>query len=125
MDQSVIHENVLVMGASPRPERYSFIAANLLHQYGHRTVLFGSHRGSINGEPILHEFPSNQPVDSVTMYLSARNQRDYEDAILALKPKRVIFNPGAENPEFEDRLHAAGIEPIEACTLVMLRTGQW
>lgn len=119
-------KKTLVMGASTKPGRYALLATEMLDDHGHPAVLFGKKEGAVRGNKILtsiDDIPTD--IDTVTMYLGENNQTEYEDFIVALKPKRVIFNPGAENFEFEDRLAAAGIEPIEACTLVMLSTGQY
>jgi predicted CoA-binding protein len=119
-------KKTLIIGASTKPGRYALLAAEMLDDHGHPAVLFGKKEGVVRGNKILtslNEIPAD--IDTVTMYLSENNQTEYEDFIIDLKPKRVIFNPGAENFEFEDRLQSAGIEPIEACTLVMLSTGQY
>lgn len=118
-------EKVLIIGASPEPTRYANMAAHMLLNYGHEILLFGKHRGEISGHRIGSEFPENEIIDTVTLYINPMNQEPVINKILALKPKRVIFNPGTENVAFEEQLSAAGIEPVEACTLVMLRTGQW
>ena len=113
------------MGASPNPARFSFIATEMLKEYGHEVVLYGRRKGDINGTEIRNETPSDETFDTVTLYLNPLNQEGYMDYITQLKPKRVIFNPGTENPEFEHQLKENGIEALEACTLVMLRTGQF
>ncbi len=118
-------EKVLVMGASPKKDRYSNMAANMLLDYHHEIYLLGNHAGKIGNLEIKKEFPGDLKFDTVTLYLNKLNQAPYIDKILKLKPTRVVFNPGTENPEFEAMLESQGIEPIEACTLVMLRTGQW
>lgn len=118
-------EKVLVMGASNNPTRYAWIATNMLKEYGHHVTCFGAKKGECAGEPILNDFPENESFDTVTLYLGPQNQTGYYDKIIELKPHRVIFNPGTENPEFEQRLIAAGIVPDESCTLVLLRSGQY
>ena len=118
-------ESVLVIGASPEPSRYAFLASRMLQEYGHKVVCFGKHKGECAGIDIINEFPDSEPVDTVTLYLNPKHQAQYYGKIVELKPKRVVFNPGAENDEFEALLEENGIEPIEACTLVMLRTNQW
>ena len=70
-------------------------------------------------------YPDFEGIDTVTMYIGAKNQPSLYDYILKQKPRRIIFNPGAENPEFEDMAHTNGIETEEACTLVLLATGQY
>ena len=94
-------KHTLVLGASTNPERYSFRAANQLMNHHHPVTLVGVKNGEVNNIPILHSIPTDLKVDTVTMYLSAKNQVGYYDAIIKLKPSRIIFNPGAENPELE------------------------
>ena len=72
------------------------------------------------GKPELSE-----KVHTITLYLSAANQRDFYDYILALEPKRIIFNPGARNPELADMAAINGIEVVEGCMLVMLKNGEF
>ncbi|MGA0558847.1 CoA-binding protein [Larkinella sp. VNQ87] len=115
----------LVIGASENPERYAHKAANRLVQQGHPVELVGLRTGTIRGNPIRMGQPDLEDIDTVTLYVSARNQTGIYDYIKKLRPRRVIFNPGTENPAFEKELAQQGIEPIEACTLVMLATGQY
>lgn len=115
----------LVMGASTNPDRYSFLAANKLLQYGYPIILVGRSEGEIDGNKIQKSIPDNVKVDTVTLYLSPDNQKPYYHHIINLKPKRIIFNPGAENPEFEKRAAENGIETEEACTLVLLSIGKY
>ena len=117
----------LVLGASTKPDRYSYLAAERLNKHKQEIILVGRSDGQVAGADILDEIPKDIPIDTVTIYLGADNQTGYYDEILALKPRRVIFNPGAENPEFEALLRDAGIgiEVIRACTLVMLSTNQY
>jgi predicted CoA-binding protein len=119
-------KKTLVIGASPNPERYAYLATSMLQEYGHEVIPYGLKKGSINGLSILNEFPKEADhVDTVTLYLNPANQKNYVDQILALRPKRVIFNPGTENPAFEEKLQEQQIEAIEACTLVLLRTHRY
>jgi predicted CoA-binding protein len=118
-------KKTLVMGASPNPQRYSYLAARMLREYGHPVVLFGKREGEIDGTPIGHELYAGKDIDTVTLYLNPSNQEAYKDFILNLKPKRVVFNPGTENDEFQEKLEKNGIEALEACTLVLLRTRQY
>ena len=115
-------KKTLVIGASEKLERYSNKAVRMLQEYSVPVVAFGNRSGNINGTPITTQLPTNKEFHSVTLYLSAINQPSYYDSIIGLKPKRVIFNPGTENPEFEKLLSQNGIEPEIACTLVLLRT---
>lgn len=118
-------KRTLVIGASPKPERYAYKAAVMLKEYGHEVYAFGPRSAMIEQTKIETEWPAGQDFDTVTLYINPQIQADYETKILALQPKRVVFNPGTENQAFEARLQAAGIEPVEACTLVMLRTQQY
>jgi hypothetical protein len=115
----------LVLGASENPARYAHAAARRLMQSGHEVELIGSRSGEIAGQSIQTGQPELRDVDTVTLYVGPRNQLPLIDYILNLKPRRIIFNPGTENPEFEAKARQAGIEPVEACTLVMLATKQY
>jgi len=112
----------LVLGASADPGRYSFEAIRLLRRHGHSVVAIGRSAGTVADVPITMNWPGGG-VDTVTMYLSPARQRDYYGPIVALGPRRVIFNPGSENMEFQRRLEAEGIACETACTLILLRTG--
>ena len=118
-------KKTVVIGASENPERYANRAAHSLLRHGHDIELIGLRQGAIQGHPIQTGQPVLTDVDTVTLYVGPRNQSGLYDYIKAMKPKRVIFNPGTENPDFEKQLKAEGIEPIEACTLVMLSVGQY
>ena len=115
----------LVLGASENPERYSNRAVRMLRAHGHSVVAVGRREGMIDDRPILTEVPDDESIDTVTMYLNAHNQEPWEKGVLELSPARIIFNPGAENPELAAKAEARGIEVLEACTLVMLGTGQY
>jgi predicted CoA-binding protein len=119
-----MNRTTLVMGASVKPERYSNMAIRRLRAHGHDVVAVGLRAAEVADVSISTELPSG-PIDTVTMYLNADNQRKWEDALLGLRPRRIIFNPGAENPVFASRASQAGVEVVEACTLVMLGTGQY
>lgn len=117
----------VVLGASTNPSRYSYIASGLLTEYGHEVVPVGLKKGAVFGREILdiRDQPSISDVDTVTVYIGPANQAPLFDYIPRLTPKRVIFNPGAENDVLEKLLNDRGIETVNACTLVMLRTGQY
>ncbi|MCW3126180.1 MAG: hypothetical protein JWO03_1838 [Bacteroidetes bacterium] len=115
----------LVLGASVHPERYANKAIKMLRAHGHSVVGVGRETGLVNDVDIAQNIPSDLHPDTVTLYINPRIQKEYYDKVLALKPKRVIFNPGTENPDFEAMLQLNDIEPIEACTLVLLSTGQY
>ena len=115
----------LIMGSSTNPERYAYKAANSLSNHGHEIELVGQKEGEIQGYKIHTDYPDFEGIDTVTMYVGAKNQPSLYDYILRQRPRRIIFNPGAENPEFEKMVKANGIETEEACTLVLLATGQF
>ena len=115
----------LVLGASPNPERYSFLATNLLLEKGHAVYPFGIKKGQIGNINIVNEWPKPGTIDTVTLYVGPSGQVEYYDAIIELSPRRIIFNPGTENPDLQGIAKGNGIETIEACTLVMLTTGQY
>lgn len=118
-------KKTLVIGASTNPERYSYLAINSLKRHGHEVVAIGRKAGEVNGVKIETDHPPFTDIDTVTLYLNISHQKEYYDYILSLKPKRVIFNPGAENFDLLERVQAAGILGLEACTLVLLSTGQY
>lgn len=115
----------LVIGASPKPERYSNKALNMLHAYHHETEALGLRATNYEHGSIDVGFPEYEDIDTITVYLGPRNQQPYYDHILSLNPRRVIFNPGTENPELYQILDEAGIAYEQACTLVLLSTGQY
>jgi uncharacterized protein len=120
------NERVAVLGASPKPERYSNMAVALLAENGHAVYPVTPRGGEINGLKCyksLAEVP--QPLDTVTLYLSPEISSAHAAEIIAAHPKRVIMNPGAENPELAEKCRAHGIQVVQSCTLVMLRTGQY
>lgn len=118
-------KKTLVLGASDNPARYSYLAVNRLRGKGHPVVAIGRKSakvGDVEVETTKKDFPA---IDTVTLYLSPDHQKDYYDYILSLHPRRLIFNPGAENEELARLAQVNGIEPVEACTLVLLSTGQF
>ncbi len=118
-------KKTVVLGASENPSRYSFMATRRLVAHGHPVVAIGNKEGKIGNTNITKEHPAMDDVDTVTLYLNPTNQKPYYDYILSLNPKRVIFNPGTENPELEEMVKAQGAKAMEACTLVLLSTGQY
>ncbi|WP_143304827.1 CoA-binding protein [Chitinophaga vietnamensis] len=115
----------VVLGASPNPERYSYLAVSRLTAHGHPVVAIGNREAKIGDTPVIKAHPALQQVDTVTLYLNPVLQREYYDYILQLHPKRIIFNPGTENEELETLAASKGIQTMEACTLVLLSTGQF
>ena len=118
-------KKTVVIGASENTERYSFLAVNKLNKYQHEVIAIGKTEGKIGNTPIITENPAIEGVDTVTMYLNPKIQKDYYNYILSLQPKRIIFNPGAENEELYKLAEEHNIAPINACTLVLLGTGQY
>lgn len=115
----------LVFGASVNPERYSNKAMRMLKEYGHPIKAIGGRENEFDGTKILTGHPPFENIDTITMYMKDSRQSDHEDYLLSLKPRRIIFNPGAENISLAKKARGLDIEVVEACTLVMLRTGQY
>lgn len=120
-------KKTVIIGATTNPSRYAYIAAGMLTEYKHEIVPIGIKKGAVYGRQILpiNDRPDVNNVDTVTLYIGPRHQPEHYDYILSLKPKRIIFNPGTENKEFEKLIEEAGSEALEACTLVLLRSGQY
>jgi predicted CoA-binding protein len=118
-------KKTLVLGATPNPDRYAFLASNKLVKYGHEIVNVGIKTGIAAGVEIEKPGMIHTDIDTITVYVGPRNQPPLYDYILKTNPKRVIFNPGAENDELEEMLKENGIRTEEACTLVLLSTGQY
>jgi len=125
LTMSMQGKKTLILGASDNPQRYSYLAMTRLRGKGYPVVAIGRRRvrvGDVDIETDQKDFPE---VDTITLYLSPGLQKEYYDYILSLHPRRIIFNPGAENPELQDLAQTHGIQPLEACTLVLLSTGQY
>jgi uncharacterized protein len=118
-------KKTLVLGASSNPARYSYLAIQRLRKHGHPVVAIGRRIGEVAGVNISKEHLPEEDVDTITLYLNPTNQREYYDYILTLQPKRIIFNPGTENDELIQKAKENNIQPVIACTLVMLGTGQY
>lgn len=119
-------ERVVIVGASNNPERYSHRALLLLRKHGHEVVPVHPKLAEIEGIPVVSDLGGvSGPVDTVTMYVGAAISTGMQDQLIALKPTRVIFNPGAENAVLAAALQKAGIACEEACTLVLLNVGQF
>ena len=120
-----VAKKTVVLGASSNPGRYSYLAVNKLRAFGHPVIAIGKKKDVVDGVDIQDKPSAETGVDTVTLYLNPERQKEYYDYILSLKPKRLIFNPGSENEELEKLAKANGIKPMEACTLVLLSTGQY
>ena len=118
-------KRTVVLGAVAFPSRYSFKAVHALVEKGHEVIPFGIRDGSIAEIEIIKERPKLEDVDTVTVYLNQQNQLAWYDYLLELQPKRVIFNPGAENKELVALLREKSIQTVEDCTLVMLAVGRY
>lgn len=118
-------KKTLVLGASENPARYSNLAINRLKNNQHPVVAIGRRKGMVAGIPIETEQKHFNDIDTVTLYLNPMHQKEYYNYIISLRPKRIIFNPGTENDELFDLAVQNNIKPMEACTLVLLSTGQY
>lgn len=118
-------KKTVVLGATPNPERYAYLASLRLQQHGHEAVPIGIRSGKIGNLDIQQGTPSLTDVDTVTLYLSPDRQPPLYDYIFSLHPRRIIFNPGTENAELALLAQQKGIETVEGCTLVMLSIGQY
>lgn len=117
-----MNKHTLVVGASPNPARYSHLAINRLLSHDQPVMAYGLRAGEVEGVPIETDQQAflGKEIDTITLYVGSRRQEPLMDWIVQLAPRRVIFNPGTENPVFEQKLREAGIEVVIACTLVML-----
>ena len=118
-------KKTLVIGASLKPNRYSNLAINRLITYQHTVVAIGLRKGVVAGVEIATEKIPFENIHTVTLYLNPQRQEEYFDYVISLKPKRVIFNPGTENPAFYKLLQQNNVEVEVACTLVLLSTNQY
>lgn len=118
-------KKTVVLGASDNPGRYSYLAVQRLRAHGHPVVAIGKKEGKVADVAIRKGAQEEQDVDTVTLYLNPLHQQAYYDYILQLHPKRIIFNPGTENEDLIRKARENQIQPVIACTLVMLSTGQY
>jgi len=118
-------KKTLVLGASLNPSRYSNLAINRLVNNNYEVVAIGLREGKVAGIEIIKEKKLFEDIDSIALYLNPQRQKEYYDYIISLNPKRVIFNPGTENPELYQLLSENNIESEVACTLVLLGTNQY
>ena len=118
-------KKTIVLGATPDSSRYAYLASNKLARYGHEIINVGIKTGEVAGVPIEKAEYFHADVDTITLYVGPRNQPPLYDYIVNTKPRRIIFNPGTENPELEFLAEQNGIETVLGCTLVMLSTGEY
>jgi uncharacterized protein len=120
-------KKTVIIGATPDPSRYAYLAAQMLTEYGHEIVPISIKTGTVLGVDILdiRQRPVIDGVDTVTLYIGPQRQPEWYDYILSLKPRRIIFNPGTENEVFEKMAEEHSVEALEACTLVLLRSHQY
>lgn len=120
-------KKTVIIGATTDPSRYAYVAAGMLNDYGHEIVPLGIKKGTVFGKQIedIYQKPVIKDVDTITLYIGPQRQPEWYDYIISLKPKRIIFNPGTENEDLEKLAEANGIEALEACTLVLLRSNQF
>lgn len=119
-------KKTLVLGASPNPDRFSNKAVRSLRRRGIPVIAVGRREGTIDDTPVVTEMPGPEAgIHSVALYMSAAYQEDFYESIMALKPSRIIFNPGTANPELEEMARNAGIEVVENCMLDMLNSGKF
>lgn len=120
------YHHVAVLGASPKPSRYANQCIRLLKQHGYRITPIHPRFGAIEQIPVTHSLDAiTEPVDTLTLYVGPQLLEPQTESIVRLNPARVIFNPGTESRLVQQQLDDAGIGWFEACTLVMLRTGQF
>lgn len=120
-----MNKKTLIIGASTNPERYSYKAAEKLLAHHHSIYMIGNKPGELFNHEISNQQNPFTDVDTVTLYVSPKNQIGYYDYIISLAPRRVLFNPGTENAEFEQQLETHGISTEQACTLVLLATNAY
>lgn len=121
------NQKTLIVGATTNPSRYAYLAAKMFSERGLAFVPIGIKKGQVFGEEILDlcAKPPLDGIDTITLYIGPQNQEEWIDYLIGLNPRRIIFNPGTENPEFFRRAQNAGIEVVPSCNLVMLSTGQF
>lgn len=118
-------KRTLVIGATPKMDRYSFKAAQLLQEHNHEVIPYGIKKGTIGTLEIQNQWPEKESFDTITLYINPKLQEQYNQKIIDLNPKRIIFNPGTENEELVRIAQKKEIQTLNACTLVLLRTNQY
>lgn len=126
MPKAAPGSTVAVLGATPKEDRYSFKAVRMLKEQGHKPIPVHPKGHDVDGVSGVSSLDAiEQSVDTLTVYVNEKISSGELERILKLRPRRVVFNPGAENPQLAQKLREEGIEVVEACTLVMLRTDQF
>ncbi|WP_262247740.1 CoA-binding protein [Parapedobacter soli] len=118
-------KKTLILGATTNPARYAYLAAHRLVDAGHEIVNIGIKKGASAGVEIQRAAAALPDIDTITLYIGPPRQPEYYDYIVETRPRRIIFNPGTENPELQALAKEHGIETVQACTLVLLSTGQY
>jgi uncharacterized protein len=118
-------KKTLVLGASDNPSRYGFLAVQKLRKYEHPVVAIGRKNTKVADVQIEKDTKPFTDINTITLYLNPLHQQEYYNYILSLKPERIIFNPGSENEELAELAKKNNIRTMEACTLVLLSTGQY
>lgn len=118
-------KKTLVLGASTNPNRYAYKAAHKLNMYGHAIVLVGIKKGEVLEQKIINTKEIINDIDTITLYIGKKHQAEWYEYIITTNPKRILFNPGTENEELVALAKENGIKTEEACTLVLLGTGQY
>ena len=119
------NKRTLVIGATPKMDRYSFKAAQLLQEHNHEVIPYGIKKGTIGTLEIQNQWPEKESFDTITLYINPKLQEQYSQKIIDLNPKRIIFNPGTENEELVRIAQKKEIQTLNACTLLLLRTNQY
>ena len=119
------NKKTMVLGATSKPDKYAYLAITMLVDKGHSVLAIGQNAGEVAGIKIQTKAIPLKNIDTITLYLNPARQRDYYNYVVDAKPKRVIFNPGTENPEFYQLLQLNNIKVEVACTLVLLTTNQY
>ncbi len=120
-----MNKTTVIIGASPKSDRYSYMATVKLKEHGHTVYPIGIAEGGIEGTTIMTNRPSLDNIHTITLYINPSHQYNWLPYLLSLKPQRIIFNPGTENPKLYSLLEENGIEYEEACTLVLLSLNQY
>lgn len=124
-ETQTIMGTTLVIGANTKPDRYAYKAIVSLRMHGENVIAFGEQNGNVSGVEIETNWNPKWKIDTVTLYVNPQRLEEFREKILALKPRRVIFNPGTEHPEFINELEENHIIAEVGCTLVMLSIGNY